>query len=34
MTATYLFVGSLFTFMVTIYSRYYLHREARLQAIL
>jgi NADH-quinone oxidoreductase subunit L len=26
-TATYLFVGSLLTFMVTIYSRYYLHRE-------
>lgn len=27
-TATYLFVGSLLTFLVTIYSRYYLHREA------
>jgi NADH-quinone oxidoreductase subunit L len=27
-TATYLFTGSLLTFMVTIYSRYYLHREA------
>jgi NADH:ubiquinone oxidoreductase subunit 5 (subunit L)/multisubunit Na+/H+ antiporter MnhA subunit len=26
-TATYLFVGSLLTFLVTIYSRYYLHRE-------
>lgn len=26
-TAVYLFVGSLLTFMVTIYSRYYLHRE-------
>jgi NADH:ubiquinone oxidoreductase subunit 5 (subunit L)/multisubunit Na+/H+ antiporter MnhA subunit len=26
-TATYLFVGSLLTFMVTVYSRYYLHRE-------
>jgi len=26
-TATYLFVGSVLTFMVTIYSRYYLHRE-------
>jgi NADH-quinone oxidoreductase subunit L len=26
-TTTYLFVGSLLTFMVTIYSRYYLHRE-------
>ncbi len=26
-TATYLFVGSLLTFMVTIYSRTYLHRE-------
>jgi len=27
-TATYLFVGSVLTFMVTIYSRYYLHRES------
>lgn len=27
-TATYLFVGSLLTFLVTVYSRYYLHREA------
>ena len=27
-TATYLVVGSLLTFLVTIYSRYYLHREA------
>jgi NADH-quinone oxidoreductase subunit L len=26
-TATYLFVGSVLVFMVTIYSRYYLHRE-------
>jgi len=26
-TATYLLVGSLLTFLVTIYSRYYLHRE-------
>lgn len=26
-TAVYLFMGSLLTFMVTIYSRYYLHRE-------
>jgi len=26
-TATYLFVGSVLTFLVTIYSRYYLHRE-------
>jgi len=26
-TAVYLFVGSLLTFMVTIYSRYYMHRE-------
>ncbi|HTE29814.1 MAG TPA: proton-conducting transporter membrane subunit [Chryseolinea sp.] len=26
-TATYLFVGSLLTFLVTIYSRYYMHRE-------
>lgn len=26
-TAVYLFVGSLLTFLVTIYSRYYLHRE-------
>ncbi|MCK6616649.1 MAG: hypothetical protein L6Q51_03305 [Cyclobacteriaceae bacterium] len=26
-TATYLFVGSILTFLVTIYSRYYLHRE-------
>jgi len=26
-TATYLFVGSLLTFMVTVYSRFYLHRE-------
>lgn len=26
-TAVYLFVGSLLTFMVTVYSRYYLHRE-------
>ena len=26
-TATYVFVGSLLTFLVTIYSRYYLHRE-------
>ena len=27
-TATYLFVGSLLVFLVTIYSRYYLHRES------
>ncbi len=27
-TAVYLFVGSFLTFLVTIYSRYYLHREA------
>jgi len=27
-TAVYLFVGSILTFMVTLYSRYYLHREA------
>jgi NADH:ubiquinone oxidoreductase subunit 5 (subunit L)/multisubunit Na+/H+ antiporter MnhA subunit len=27
-TATYLFVGSLLTFLVTVYSRYYMHREA------
>lgn len=27
-TATYLFVGSILTFLVTMYSRYYLHREA------
>lgn len=27
-TATYLIVGSLLTFLVTIYSRYYLHRES------
>lgn len=27
-TAAYLFVGSLLTFLVTIYSRYYLHRES------
>jgi NADH-quinone oxidoreductase subunit L len=27
-TAVYLFVGSLLTFLVTIYSRYYLHRES------
>ncbi|MFZ5970754.1 MAG: proton-conducting transporter membrane subunit [Bacteroidota bacterium] len=27
-TATYLFVGSVLTFLVTVYSRYYLHREA------
>jgi NADH:ubiquinone oxidoreductase subunit 5 (subunit L)/multisubunit Na+/H+ antiporter MnhA subunit len=27
-TAVYLFVGSLLTFLVTTYSRYYLHREA------
>lgn len=27
-TATYLLVGSLLTFLVTIYSRYYLHRES------
>ena len=27
-TATYLFVGSLLTFLVTVYSRYYLHRES------
>ncbi len=27
-TATYLAVGSLLTFLVTLYSRYYLHREA------
>src|SRR5690349_12687879 len=26
-TATYLFVGSFLTFLVTIYSRYYMHRE-------
>lgn len=26
--ATYLFVGSLLTFLVTVYSRYYLHRES------
>lgn len=26
-TAVYLFVGSLLTFLVTVYSRYYLHRE-------
>lgn len=26
-TATYLFVGSMLTFLVTLYSRYYLHRE-------
>jgi NADH-quinone oxidoreductase subunit L len=26
-TATYLFVGSFLTFLVTVYSRYYLHRE-------
>jgi NADH-quinone oxidoreductase subunit L len=26
-TATYLFVGSILTFLVTVYSRYYLHRE-------
>lgn len=26
-TATYLFVGSTLTFLVTVYSRYYLHRE-------
>jgi NADH:ubiquinone oxidoreductase subunit 5 (subunit L)/multisubunit Na+/H+ antiporter MnhA subunit len=26
-TATYLFVGSLLTFLVTLYSRYYMHRE-------
>ncbi len=26
-TATYLFVGSFLTFIVTVYSRYYLHRE-------
>ncbi|HTF22059.1 MAG TPA: proton-conducting transporter membrane subunit [Chryseolinea sp.] len=26
-SATYLFVGSLLTFLVTVYSRYYLHRE-------
>src|ERR1700712_5541029 len=27
-TAVYLFVGSFLTFLVTIYSRYYMHREA------
>src|SRR5436190_17354089 len=27
-TATYLFVGTVLTFLVTVYSRYYLHREA------
>ena len=27
-TATYLFVGSLLTFTITVYSRYYLHRES------
>ena len=27
-TAVYLFVGSLLTFMVTLYSRYYMHRES------
>jgi len=27
-TATYLFVGSFLTFLVTVYSRYYMHREA------
>ncbi len=27
-TASYLFVGSVLTFLVTVYSRYYLHREA------
>ncbi|WP_026994732.1 proton-conducting transporter transmembrane domain-containing protein [Flectobacillus major] len=27
-TAVYLFVGALLTFLVTLYSRYYLHREA------
>lgn len=27
-TATYLFVGATLTFLVTVYSRYYLHREA------
>src|SRR6188474_1446265 len=26
-TATYLLVGSVLTFLVTVYSRYYLHRE-------
>ncbi len=26
-TAVYLFVGSVLTFLITIYSRYYLHRE-------
>src|SRR5258708_9856728 len=26
-TATYLFVGAFLTFLVTVYSRYYLHRE-------
>jgi NADH:ubiquinone oxidoreductase subunit 5 (subunit L)/multisubunit Na+/H+ antiporter MnhA subunit len=26
-TAVYLFVGSILTFLVTVYSRYYLHRE-------
>lgn len=26
-TATYLFVGSILTFLVTLYSRYYMHRE-------
>lgn len=26
-SATYLFVGSLLTFLITVYSRYYLHRE-------
>jgi NADH-quinone oxidoreductase subunit L len=27
-SATYLFVGSILTFLVTLYSRYYMHREA------
>jgi NADH-quinone oxidoreductase subunit L len=27
-TAVYLFVGALLTFLITVYSRYYLHREA------
>jgi len=27
-TATYLFVGAFLTFLVTVYSRYYMHREA------
>lgn len=27
-TAVYLFVGALLTFLITVYSRYYLHRES------